>query len=465
MTEKFEPRSKALIHLMSGMAFMKTQNPRAALERFNLADAVEGWGEDEGKEILYLWQGTAYLDRALQGVSPSQDFCVSLAVYAESDLDCAERAYQKARNANGDFARGYLGIGKVLLDRVQQKTEFRICEDYIDSATMTLRALEPTATFSLTALVPLKSHLNAGITYRMAYEQPSWANAKCNSSAYSNAKLHLSSAITEYIKIREPSLLAQQLGMRAYYELARLEMLAREFETSLKTIEHSIKIAESMQPNRSVVEEQLRGFQWTARQLRGETLVVMAEAGDATRWDAAKQEFNQIIAAYEKAAKENKTFDLAVVAHAYYQLGRVLYRNAEITQAVEPLSQSLKLVDGVSKSHKSELRFVQHLAWDVPLIQGRVFSDLAQTNSTYWVNSLMAYNRVVVEFEKEEHPINAQITVEAYFGCGWASEQLNRRSEAIEYYKRLLEMAELKTLFPELSRQVEERLRVLAKQD
>ena len=94
--DALQARTRALTLFTIGLAYLTAHDYDKALERFEQATQVNGWKDTDGKEVVYLFLGTAYKIRAQEG-----------------DLARAHTAYQKAVNLNPEYARAYIGLGNV----------------------------------------------------------------------------------------------------------------------------------------------------------------------------------------------------------------------------------------------------------------------------------------------------------------------------------------------------------------
>jgi tetratricopeptide (TPR) repeat protein len=113
-------RASALFWLIKGLEYDSQGRPADALDVLNRGEAVlRDWGErDEGKEILYFFQGQAgaFVAAAMLGTSaagPDEQ------ARFEQLLDAAAERFQRARDARPGFLRPVVGLGSVALLRSQ----------------------------------------------------------------------------------------------------------------------------------------------------------------------------------------------------------------------------------------------------------------------------------------------------------------------------------------------------------
>ena len=97
--EAVTARTQALAWLIVGLGELASGEPAAAMRAFLRADGVEGWQENDGKEIIYVLLGNA------QGRSGR---------YRE-----AIGSYTTALRLNPDYARAQAGLGDAVLHRFQ----------------------------------------------------------------------------------------------------------------------------------------------------------------------------------------------------------------------------------------------------------------------------------------------------------------------------------------------------------
>ncbi len=451
LSDELFPRSEALTHLLFGMAFIKVNRYEDALQQFEQAANVKEWGE-QGREILRLWQGTAYADLARTSAQASQNPCAMLAPQATDYFACAQAAYEKAKGAAGNFARAYLGLGKVIFDQAQAGAMGAIdCAPYTHAADAFLSALQPAMESAPTAFVSLKAHLNAGISYRNAYEK-FHEPGDCGVALYDSAIASLNAAIDEYAVLQNPPPLAQELAARAYYELGRTRVLGGAHSDALTSIDKAIEIAEPK--DASEQNKRWRGIRWAARQLRAEALIFQAQAGDKARWPAALAELDKIIAEY----RTTKRVERPIVANALYKRGLVLAATEQPIQAVEAFSNSIAIAQAATPG---DLEFVQSITWLAPLRMGQAYASLAPKDASQWQNAIQAYNTVIQLFEAATYPIDGEIAAESYDGLATAYKSLGDAARARTNSEKLLAIAYIDTLAPELSDRARKRLESL----
>jgi tetratricopeptide (TPR) repeat protein len=451
LSDEFFPRSEALSHFLFGMAFLKVNRPEDALQQFDLAFGVKDWGEQE-RQILRLWQGTAYTIWARDAERAPQNPCPDLAPQAANYFACAQAAYEEAKGPAGRFARAYLGLGKVIFDQAQASgVNVMDCAPYTSAAETFLSAIQPGMEAAPSAFVPMKAHLNAGIAYRIAYEKFHEPD-DCGVALHESAVANLQAAIDAYAALQDPPALAQELAARAYYEMGRTLVLRGAFADALASIDKSMEIAEPRVASEQ--NKRWRSIRWAARQLRAETLIYMAQAGDKAKWADAQTELGKVIEVHQTSKRVEKP----IAAHAYHNLGIALAATGQPLQAVEAFSNSLALVKNAAPS---DMEYIQPLLWLNPLRMGQAYAALAQKNAADWQAALKAYNEVIALFEAGAYPIDGNFAAEAYDGSATAYESLGDVARARADLQKLLDIAYIDILAPELSEKARNRLESL----
>lgn len=88
-------RASAVTTFVTGLTFFSARNFSQAEARFKVAIEDAGWADRDGKEVVYLFHGTA---AALQG-----------------RLEDARKSYQQALDRNPDYGRAMIGLAEVQL--------------------------------------------------------------------------------------------------------------------------------------------------------------------------------------------------------------------------------------------------------------------------------------------------------------------------------------------------------------
>jgi tetratricopeptide (TPR) repeat protein len=99
LSDTLTARTEALTFFTIGLTYLGAGQPGSAITFFEQACNLEAWAESDGKEVAYLFLGSAYRRRG-QG----------------DDLQRARAAFQTAARLNPEYARAYIGLGNVYYD-------------------------------------------------------------------------------------------------------------------------------------------------------------------------------------------------------------------------------------------------------------------------------------------------------------------------------------------------------------
>jgi tetratricopeptide (TPR) repeat protein len=106
--DEVKARTEALARFAIGLTYLVADRPDTAIARFNGALHVEGLKNNAGKEVIYLYLGTAYKVHA----SSSND---------STDLLQAYDAFSQALRINPQYSRAYIGLGNVAYEDYRQQ--------------------------------------------------------------------------------------------------------------------------------------------------------------------------------------------------------------------------------------------------------------------------------------------------------------------------------------------------------
>jgi len=191
--EQLAARIRALTEFIIGLSWYVLDEPNLekAAERFGAARAVEGWRDEDGKEVVYLFLGN------VAGRS--------------GELEAAQRNYQIALQLSGQrYARAHLGQAEVLFQRSKSHCE----QGHIDEAGLrqALADFESARTLEAPPVsdIAIKATLGAARVRRclsQALAGNDWARAEQD----------LRSVIADY---KDGNMRIAELAAMAYAELA-----------------------------------------------------------------------------------------------------------------------------------------------------------------------------------------------------------------------------------------------------
>lgn len=150
-------RAQALENIVKGLAYFYVDQYGQAAAHLQQAVYLPGWPDSEGKEVLYMMLGSAYL-RAYDSFNPDQ-----------SHVALAREAFERAREINPEYARAYVGLGSVALaeaTRFNPQQEAKLYE----SGDWLLSALEKRDQPE-NGYVPIKVDYNMGQIHLLGAEQ------------------------------------------------------------------------------------------------------------------------------------------------------------------------------------------------------------------------------------------------------------------------------------------------------
>lgn len=155
LLEKLSPRIEGLSKIIIGLAHYSYQDYQNAQNVFQEAENISGWGDDEGKEVLYLLTGNSALK--------------------QNNLDLAEKYYNKSLSINQSYARPWLGLGEIYYHRALdefQKTNnpSSIDKEKLQQAmTYIQKALESKDKPTLSDISLKSTFLSGEINYMLCY--------------------------------------------------------------------------------------------------------------------------------------------------------------------------------------------------------------------------------------------------------------------------------------------------------
>jgi tetratricopeptide (TPR) repeat protein len=170
LNDQLGGRTEALSNLILGLAYYSVDRDeyyQAALKQFQHAEGIEGWGPDQGQQVLYLMEGNAILRQK------------------NPDLPAAEAYFRKSLEVKPDYSRAMLGLANVfyrraLLPMVASNQPKDVDVGLLNQATDLLQQANASPNQPPLANVPSKFHFEMGqIEFVLAYGgyQASYDNA------------------------------------------------------------------------------------------------------------------------------------------------------------------------------------------------------------------------------------------------------------------------------------------------
>jgi tetratricopeptide (TPR) repeat protein len=150
-SQALSSRVEALTQFTLGLENLIQGNPDTAVTWFSQAVATPGWRDQEGKEIAYLFLGTAYKVRD-----------------KGDDLEQAYQAYKKSADLNPRYARAYIGMGNVYYTQYARSSGQH--PDLLDLALNEYNQAETASDRPAGGLVEGKVHLTQANVYLVRAE-------------------------------------------------------------------------------------------------------------------------------------------------------------------------------------------------------------------------------------------------------------------------------------------------------
>jgi tetratricopeptide (TPR) repeat protein len=175
---KMSGRVEVLSRISLGLAYLSSKNYTQAIEQFRIAESLPGWAEYQGKYVLYLLLGNAYLkssesdsrERLANFKAGQKDQEKYYAQKMLDDMSQAEKYYKQAWDSNPGYARALVGLAGVYLGRAQ--VDFATTSDPADLNQELLKLAQDTYNQALSAPiqpahadVPARVHYGLGQAY------------------------------------------------------------------------------------------------------------------------------------------------------------------------------------------------------------------------------------------------------------------------------------------------------------
>jgi tetratricopeptide (TPR) repeat protein len=212
INKELNTRTKALQHIVKGLASFFIGEFESARGEFSQAANMRDW--QDGKEVAYLLEGAAQLRLYDANDDPEK---------RDAELQNASDAFEKACQQNPRYARCYLGLGSVAIQRAVSNLqsglldEGRLIEAY-KWYSMSLSAPEQVAS----AYVPLKAEYGLGQIHLLGYE------AGLTGWSSDQARFYFEQIITEFDKSHATDL--AWFAGHAHAYLGRLSKLGEDWQ-------------------------------------------------------------------------------------------------------------------------------------------------------------------------------------------------------------------------------------------
>ncbi|MCB0168319.1 MAG: CHAT domain-containing protein [Anaerolineae bacterium] len=240
LNQKLDARVEALQYLILGLAELYAPDDadllnNSAYEKFKRATTVENWQPAEGQEVVYLLMGAAKLRAATVPNTTLTD--------RDKALIDASDAFTEAYRLNPDYARSYLGLGGVALERAKV---FNSTGKLIGIDSIKLAEASDWYSNSLRALDnPVQAYVSIKATYGQGQVHLAGYTAHLPGWSASEAQDFFTQITRKYINKNPPPEIAWFVG-NAHGNLALLAESVENWQVVLDECDLANKIFKSL---------------------------------------------------------------------------------------------------------------------------------------------------------------------------------------------------------------------------
>jgi tetratricopeptide (TPR) repeat protein len=143
LRRRLQERTTGITAFVAGLTWLALKQYPKSQADFQIAVDSAGWPNSDGKEVVYLFRGTA--------------------AAASGDLDLAESSYARSVELNGEYGRALYGLGLVDVMRAGRCESGKANADRLHDAHDRFEAALQAADQPILANVPAKAHLGLGV--------------------------------------------------------------------------------------------------------------------------------------------------------------------------------------------------------------------------------------------------------------------------------------------------------------
>ncbi len=384
------PRYEALTKFMFGLVLVKSRIYPEAINMFKQAAGEEkAWidsnDNEKGKELLYLWIGTAMNLKAWD--SESDKFtCPVLELEGISDLDrfqddqgiftgdwlCAKAAYEIAIKKNSKFARAYIGLGNLWLAQASKKIQEdkdKGCTMYRSAVELYEKAQSESMKSIISAQVSIKTNFNLGLV---------WANIHrydCE-IAFEKAQGYFEKVINEAatsevgVASSPRQFLPQHFEAMANYHIGLLYIHDGQYKLAINTFNRINEIVGDFRAE----DDLWQNIRYNAYSQKGLAYYQLA------RKDCLIEYWNEALKWYRTVVSAKEEFnDLIVVGNAYYYLGKIYTQQKNYREAV---TQFVNASNTIEQSNSTDTR-IKQLSGLIQLNLGDTYLHLSKIEPNF----------------------------------------------------------------------------------
>lgn len=314
VSSELTSRTQVLSHIAIGLAYYSVHDFEKALTNFQSAEKIEGWEDNEGRQVLYLLMGNAAARAAL--------------------LDQAQEAYQATIKLEPNYARGYAGLGSVAYLRSLENVNSEHFEPDLDDLDLAIKYFNQALEASNqppTADIPTKVALGLGQVYLAQ-----WFSGE---GTLPQAIEQFELVIEYYDNGKNPHV--QEFASEAYARLGLIDQQKKNIDLALQKFTTAMHL--STNPSR-------RGLYWATLANLYKTQGKNTESADANR--SAIEQY-QMALSLTVQDKQLAVYWVAI-ATRYEHLG-------ETSEAIKALENAVNLLPKESEERTRYQSYIKEL--------------------------------------------------------------------------------------------------------
>lgn len=430
-------RFDALTNFLFGLALYKGGNYSDAITMLQESLALDGaWKDlrgkpsDIGKEVVYLWIGTAAVEHARIRADEDLLCPVSLLAADGSSGDaerCAEAAYKQALAINDTYARARIGEGNIWFQRaeraIQAEDSTAACAALDRAKELYTVALDEGQSRPEGAYVTAKAHLNLGLSHAHGFRH------SCGEASLARKEL---TAAVEMFRAQaglQDAPFLRYIGTSALYQIGLLDLKEGHPLSAAERFQEVIAATGPYEPG----EDWWREVRWFALSQQGQAFL------DADKLEEAAAAFQQVVGAHEESLFLNDY----VAADAYHSLGVIHNLTARYEQAIAVLTEGISVLNQAANPDDP---YVDSALWPMRLELGDAYFNSAAAHAERLDLALAQYQAVRNRFEPDRDSLSSR----EYYTLGMAYCRIGRAFVAKGDTAAATALAEQVTTIPRL---------------
>jgi tetratricopeptide (TPR) repeat protein len=388
---QLRPRFAALVKFLFGLAQVKAGLYKLGMRHFEEASKIEkAWidefGQNNGKEVLYLWMGTALAKSTYYNLPDPPIDCPRefASIYSEeqsslpSGFQCAKSAYEEARKLNSQYVRASIGLASIWYYQAQTLSSAGTLTDTCMAYQRAIKAyqeIDILDTKTTTALQRATVQYNLGLALLKA------TDARCGN--YTElARKYLNLIVSKYngdfkeLEMRE-------IAANAWYQIGLINRQDSSYEEAIKAFDKVIDISGSYKPDNDWWQD----IRWTAFSQKGQTYYDLAKGNLSSEYyTESLQAYMNVTQAWEQYGYNSPI----IAADAYFNIGLIYNEQSHFDEAVNILEKGRAIFERLKLTDPR----VQPLIWYFYLELGDGYYHLKQ-----FKQANVYYDRVIGYFD------------------------------------------------------------------